>query len=71
VIEAEDRWLAAMLLFPSEVRGINHRYTHTQFRAEQAWTAAGALRLAERLPDELADLGSAIEGRFAGAATSS
>jgi hypothetical protein len=71
VIDAEDRWLAAMLLFSDEVRGINHRFAHPQFRAEQAWTAAGALRLAELLPDEFADLRASIELRFGGAATTS
>ena len=60
-----------MLLFPDNVRGINHRFAHPQFRAEQAWTAAGALRLAEILPDELADLRTSIERRFGGAVVAS
>ena len=45
VIDADDRWQAAMLLFPEDVRGANHRFGHPQFRAEQAWTAAGARQL--------------------------
>ncbi len=69
VIEADDRWLAAMLVFPENVRGINHRYVHPQFQADQAWTKAGARRLAEILPEELADLQASIKHRFTGAAS--
>jgi hypothetical protein len=64
VIDADDRWQAAMLLFPEDVRGANHRFAHPQFRAEQAWTAAGARQLGQLLTDEHADLRASIERRF-------
>lgn len=70
VINTDDRWLAAMLLFPDEVRGINHRFAHPQFQAEAAWTSAGALELAALLGDELVDLRTNINQRFSGAAGS-
>jgi hypothetical protein len=52
VIDADDRWRAAMLLFPEDVRGANHRFAHPQFRAEQAWTADGARELGQLLSNE-------------------
>jgi hypothetical protein len=64
VIDTNDRWMAARLLFPEDVRGANLRFAHPQFRAEQAWTAAGARGLAQLLPDELADLRTSIARRF-------
>ena len=62
VIEADDRWLAAMLLFADEVYAQRH-YAST-IEAEAAWTVDGARRLAAMLPDELGDLRASIEERF-------
>jgi hypothetical protein len=64
VIDPDDRWLAAMLLYPEDVRGANDRFANPQYRAEHAWTAAGARRLAELLPDDLVELRTSIERRF-------
>jgi hypothetical protein len=65
VIDADDRWKAAMLLYPDEPseRG---RISFETLRAEAAWTAAGALRLAEILPDRLDELRGDIMARFRG-----
>jgi hypothetical protein len=61
-ILAEDRWRAAMLLWPDEP---TTRHMPTDRRcAEAAWTADGALALAELLPDRLADLRDGILARF-------
>jgi hypothetical protein len=56
-------WLAAMLLWPDEPseRG---RMTFDPIQADEAWTAEGALRLAELLPERLDDLRAAIVARF-------
>jgi hypothetical protein len=63
VVEAEDRWSAAMLLWPDEPsqRG---RISSDPVRADAAWTSDGALQLAEILPERLDDLRSAIIARF-------
>lgn len=63
VVEAEDRWRAAMLLWPDETlqRG---RISFDPVRADGAWTPDGARRLAEILPERLDDLRSAIVARF-------
>jgi hypothetical protein len=63
LVRDEDRWRAAMLLWPDEPseRG---RVSFEPRRAEDAWTAAGALRLAEILPERLDDLRAAILVRF-------
>jgi hypothetical protein len=63
VVEAEDRWRAAMLLWPDEPsrRG---RISSARVRADAAWTPGGALRLAEILPERLEDLRAAITTRF-------
>lgn len=63
VIEAEDRWEAAMLLRPD---GFVDHQGAVPLPAESAWTAAGALRLAEILPGDLEDLRTAITTRFCG-----
>ena len=63
VIEADDRWLAAMLLFTDDV--YSKRFSSlTVIQAQTAWTAEGARHLAELLPDELSDLRDGIERRF-------
>jgi hypothetical protein len=67
VVDAEDRWLAAMLLWrdePSE-RG---RISSAPVRAEAAWTSEGAVRLADVVPERLGDLRAAIITRFGGPA---
>jgi hypothetical protein len=63
VIEDQDRWRAAMLLWPDEPseRG---RVSVAAVRADAAWTAAGALRLAEILPERLDDVRADILARF-------
>jgi hypothetical protein len=63
VIEGQDRWRAAMLLWPDEpsARG---RVSFDPVRADAAWTAAGALRLAEILPERLEDVRIDILARF-------
>src|SRR3954453_581343 len=55
LIDAEDRWRAAMLLWPDEPfqRG---QITSDPVQADAAWTRDGALRLAEILPERLNDL---------------
>jgi hypothetical protein len=63
VIEADDRWLAAMLLFADDV--YSERFgVSAVIRAEAAWTAEGARRLAELLPEALGDLRAGIQQRF-------
>lgn len=61
VIEAEDRWRAAMLLFTNEEYDRQHA---PEIQAERAWTVDGALHLAELLPDDLADVRDGIQRRF-------
>jgi hypothetical protein len=63
VIEADDRWLAAMLLFTDEEYK-NRSYATPPIQAEAAWTAEGARQLAGMLPQELEDLRISIERRF-------
>jgi hypothetical protein len=63
VVEAEDRWLAAMLLFADEEYK-RRSYPTPPVQAEAAWTVAGARELAALLPDELEELRLAIEQRF-------
>jgi hypothetical protein len=62
VIQADDRWLAAMLLHPDEPT--RQSYGLLPPPAEAAWTAAGALRLAELLPEAFDDVRTAIAQRF-------
>jgi len=64
VIEADDRWLAAMLLFADEMSPARLLGGATVIQAEAAWTVNGARQLAQLLPDELGDLRSGIEERF-------
>jgi hypothetical protein len=71
VIEADDRWLAAMLLFSGDVYDTMHRATPAVVQAESAWTAAGARHLADILPAELGDLQVGISERFGLIATRS
>jgi hypothetical protein len=63
VVEAEDRWLAAMLLFTDEEYK-RRSYPTPPVRAEAAWTVDGARKPATLLPDELDELRLAIEQRF-------
>jgi len=61
VCTADDRWLAAMILYPGE------RSEWAGLRippAEAAWSSAGALRLAKLLPETFADLKGDILKRF-------
>jgi hypothetical protein len=58
VIEG-DRWAAAMLLWPDEAA---RRVFPSP--AECAWTAEGAVRLAESLPETFGNLRAAIYARF-------
>ena len=61
VIVADDRWKAALLVYPASDPG----WTMTvSIQAEQAWTVDGALRLAELLPDRFGDLRQSIRQRF-------
>jgi hypothetical protein len=62
VIRTGDRWRAAMLLWPDEPRA----RTAVAFddQADAAWTAYGALRLADVLPERLNDLRNALRARF-------
>src|SRR5947208_7108809 len=54
-----DRWATAMLLHPDDrIEGV------LLPPAEAAWTAEGALRLAESLPERFDDLRAAIYARF-------
>jgi hypothetical protein len=63
VVDAHDRWQAAMLLWPDEPfhRGA---ISSGSAQAEAAWTPAGALLLAEILPERLDELRAAIMTRF-------
>jgi hypothetical protein len=61
VIHAGDRSLAVMLLYPVEAK----EDIHSPVQPEAAWTADGALRLADLLPDAFDDLRQAILRRFA------
>ena len=63
VIEAGDRWRAAMLLWPDEPSE-RTQVTEEPVRADAAWTRDGALRLAAMLPERLDDLRDAIVARF-------
>jgi hypothetical protein len=63
VIDADDRWKAAMLLYPDEPSERGKSSFEPQ-RPEAAWTAVGALRLAELLPDRLDELRADIIARF-------
>jgi hypothetical protein len=55
-----NRWVAAMLLHPDE----SSDDPLLPPPAEAAWSAEGALRLADLLPDRCADLRAAIYARF-------
>jgi len=61
VIDAKDRWAAAVLLHPG-----HDRRDLSPDPAEAAWTADGARHLAELLPESLNDLREAILQRFVG-----
>jgi hypothetical protein len=64
VIDAPDRWLVAMLLFTIEPSELGKLSSETSW-ADAAWTAEGAIQLAEILPERLADLRADIVRRFA------
>lgn len=64
VVEADDRWRAAMLLFSDELYAQMHYANAPVIQAESAWTVAGAQHLADMLPDELGDLRAGIFERF-------
>lgn len=57
-----DRWTAAMLLHPDDPPSDNGLLPTP---AEAAWTDRGAIELAAGLPEQFADLRSAILARFA------
>jgi hypothetical protein len=62
VVKDDGRWRAA-LLWPDESRG--QFYPDFEPRqAEAAWSADGALALAEVLPEQLADIAEALRARF-------
>jgi hypothetical protein len=63
VIQDDDRWRAAMLLWPDEPWE-RHKVSFHPRRADAAWTAPGAVQLAQLLPDRLDDLRAAIRTRF-------
>jgi hypothetical protein len=62
VIVSEDRWTAAMLLYP--VSGADGWTAYRAFQADAVWTVQGTHRLAELLPDRLDEVASAIRRRF-------
>jgi len=62
VIDDEDRWRAAMLLWADE--RAERRARLAPLQADEAWTIEGALQLAEILPERLSDLRAAILARF-------
>lgn len=64
IIDAEDRWLAARLLYPEDQYSRSGYPEPAIIQAEAAWTATGARHLAEVLPDELEDLRTGISERF-------
>jgi hypothetical protein len=66
VIDAPDRWTAAMLLSTVEPSAVGTLPAES-FRADAAWTADGAMQLAEILPERLADLRADIVKRFGAA----
>jgi len=65
VVRDGDRWRAAMLLWRDDGRWQRDVFSPDPMQAEEAWTAAGALRLAYMLPAGLDDLAEAIRARFA------
>jgi hypothetical protein len=63
VVQDDDRWRAAMLLWPDEP-ATRHQSNFDPRRADAAWSADGALALADLLPERLADLAEALRKRF-------
>lgn len=63
VIDAPHRWTAAMLLYTVDPSDLGSLSPET-FWADAAWTAEGAIQLAEILPERLADLRVDIIHRF-------
>jgi hypothetical protein len=61
-----DRWHAAMLLWPDEP-STRQRYDPDARQADAAWSADGALALADLLPERLGDLAQALRERFGAA----
>jgi hypothetical protein len=69
-VVGDDRWQAAMLLFAIDPAWQAHGWSLPASRqAEAAWTADGARRLADMLPEALADLRAAIRQRFGATST--
>jgi hypothetical protein len=67
-VVGDERWQAAMLLFAIDPAWEAHGWSlPTARQAEAAWTADGARRLADMLPDALGDLRTAIRQRFGAA----
>lgn len=64
VPDGEDRWRAAMLLWPDEPATRHSSRGFGQRQADAAWSAEGALALAELLPERLEDLARALRARF-------
>jgi len=65
VVGADGRWLAAMELWPDEPWRQGQPWLRPG-RPDAAWTAEGARRLAEILPERLSDVATAIRARFSG-----
>jgi hypothetical protein len=61
--EGADRWHAAMLLWPDEP-STRHRSDFEPRQADGAWSAEGALALADLLPERLGALAEALRARF-------
>ena len=59
-----DRWRAAMV-FSDDDKALLMGLNAAPYAEVRAWTADGALRLAEVLPERLGDLRDAIIERFA------
>jgi hypothetical protein len=65
VSDPADRWTAAVILFEVDYYGQGFGALGHDFRPAGQWSRAGALRLAELLPDALTDLRDDLRARFA------
>jgi hypothetical protein len=64
VDDPTDRWTAAVIHYDVDYDGQGFGALEHDFRPSAQWNRAGALRLAELLPDALADLRDDLESRF-------
>jgi hypothetical protein len=64
VPDPTDRWSAAAVHFEVDYEGQGFGALGHDFRPAGQWNRAGALRLAELLPDALADLRDDLRSRF-------